>query len=248
MSPRARLVRAAVAIVGLVAIAAACSYLGSWQWRRAGESRALTARFAAAAEEPALDAAPAELGDDLRFRRLAVDGRYVTEPQFLLDNRVRDGVAGYDVLTALTLADGRTLLVNRGWVEADADRSVLPEVAIDGDERAVLGQLDRLPSPGLRLGAAYAAAAARAAVIVVVSPTAQELGSLLGSRPLDYMLSLDAGEPDSFQPDAEPAVLAPERHLAYAGQWLLFALGALGAAVAIARGALRARRAAGPAP
>jgi surfeit locus 1 family protein len=247
VSARARLVRTVVATVGLLALAIACSFLSVWQYRRAEESRAVSARFAAAAEEPALDAVPAQLTEDLRFRRLAVSGHYVPEPQFLLDNRVHDGVAGYDVLTAFALADGRTLLVNRGWVEAGSDRGALPDVAIDGGERTVLGQIDRLPRAGLRLGASYGVGAARAPVIVVVSPTAEELAVLLAARPLDYVLSLDPGEPDSFLRDSEPPVLTPERHLAYAGQWLLFALGAVGAAAAIVRGA-RASRAARPTP
>jgi len=235
VSTRARVVRTAVAIVGLLALAVACSFLSAWQYRRAAESRAVTARFAAAAEEPALDEPPATLTDDLRFRRLAVVGRYRSEPQFLLDNRVRDGAAGYDVLTAFELEDGRTLLVNRGWLEANPDRAVLPDVQIDADERTVRGQLDRLPRAGLRLGASLPAAAAREPVIVVVYPDAAELAALLRARPLDYVLALDPGEPDSFQRDLEPPTLSPERHLAYAGQWLLFGAGALGAAVAVAR-------------
>jgi len=241
VSARARLVRTAVAIVGLLALAVACSFLSLWQYRRAAESRAVTARFAAAAAAPALDAAPKELTDDLRFRRLAAVGRYVPEPQFLLDNRVHDGVAGYDALTAFELADGRLLLVNRGWVEASPNRSVLPDVQIDAGERTVLGQLDRLPRAGLRLGASLPAAAAREPVIVVVYPNAEELGFVLHARPLDYALSLDSGEPDSFVRDSGPAVVSPERHLAYAGQWLLFGIGALGAAVAVARGARASR-------
>ena len=243
MSTRARVVRTAVAIAGLLALALACAFLSVWQYRRAAESRAITARFAAAAEEPALDEAPPELTDDVRFRRLAVAGRYLPEPQFLLDNRVRDGAAGYDVLTAFELRDGRTLLVNRGWVEANPDRGVLPDVQIDADERTVRGQLDRLPRAGLRLGASFPAAAAREPVIVVVSPNAAEIGARLHARLLDYVLALGSGEPDSFARDAEPPVLSPERHLAYAGQWVLFALGAVGAAVAIARSARPVRTA-----
>ena len=246
MSARARLVRSAVAIAGLTALAVACSFLSVWQFRRAAESRAISARFAAAAAEPALDAAPTELTEELRFRRLAVTGRYLPEPQFLLDNRVHDGVAGYEVLTAFRLADGRTLLVNRGWVEANPDRNVLPDVQIDADERALLGQVDRLPRAGLKLGTLTRDEAAHA-LVVVVYPTSAELGTMLRAQPLDYVLALDAGEPDSFLRDPAPPVLSPERHLAYAGQWLLFGLGALGAAIAIVRGA-RSRPVQKPAP
>jgi surfeit locus 1 family protein len=242
VTARAGLFRTVIAIVGLVALGVACSFLSVWQFRRAAESRSVSARFAAAAEEPPLDDPPDELTDALRFRRLAVAGRYVPEPQFLLDDRVHDGVAGYEVLTAFRLADGRTLLVDRGWIEANPDRRVLPDVTVGGAERTVLGQVDRLPRAGLRLGTSAPEEAAPG-VVVVVYPTAEELGVLLHARPLDYVLALDADEPDSFVRDSRPPVLTPERHLAYAGQWLLFALGAVGAAVAIARGA-RAGRAA----
>jgi len=241
VSTRARVVRSAVAIVGLLALAVVCSLLSVWQYRRAAESRAVTARFAAAAAEPVLDEPPPRLTDDVRFRRLAASGHYVPEPQFLLDNRVHDGDAGYDVLTAFGLKDGRTLLVNRGWVEANPDRAVLPDVQVDANERTIVGQLDRLPRAGLRLGASFPAAAAREPVIVVVYPDAAELGAALRARLVDYVLALDSGEPDSFIRDAEPPTLSPERHLAYAGQWLLFGVGALGAAVAVARGARPSR-------
>jgi len=242
----ARFVRTVVAIVGLCALAVACSYLSVWQFRRAAESRAVTASFAAAADEPALDDVPAELTDKLRFRRLEAVGHYVPEPQFLLDDRVRDGVAGYEVMTAFQLADGRTLLVNRGWVEANPDRRVLPDVAIDAAERTISGQLDRLPRAGLRLGTLTPDEAAHG-LVVLVYPTADDLGALLNARPLDYMLALDPDEPESFVRNWQPAVLSPERHLGYAGQWALFALGAVGAAVAVARGA-RARRQSDPTP
>ena len=54
------------------------------------------------------------LTEELRFQRVALIGRYVAEPQILLDGRVHDDAAGYEVLTALELADGRKVLVDRG--------------------------------------------------------------------------------------------------------------------------------------
>ena len=96
--------------------------------------------------------------------------------QVLLDDRIHDGAAGYEVLTALELADGRNVLVNRGWIRADVDRRVLPDVSVDGDEREVSGRLERLPRPGLRLGSARGTAPADAPVIVAVYPTAADSG------------------------------------------------------------------------
>jgi surfeit locus 1 family protein len=228
-------VRTVVAIAGLLSLAGVFASLGAWQLRRAAETRALGAQFAAAQDAPVLERAPDELSDELRFRRLRAHGSYAPKHQFLLDNRVRDGVAGYEVLTPLKLADdSRWVLVNRGWVAAGPDRRVLPEVAVDAGVRAVSGRVERLPRPGIRLGAAGAATAAPGGVAVVVYPTVRELGALLGEPLLDYELLLDDAAADGFARDWRAPGLAIERHLAYAGQWFLLALGAFGASVAIA--------------
>jgi surfeit locus 1 family protein len=227
-------VRTVAAVAVLVLLAGALAALGSWQLRRAGESRALAARFAATASEPALVDAPADWSDELRFRRLGLLGRYAGAHQFLLDNRVRDGVAGYEVLTPFELADAHgLLLVNRGWIAADPDRSVLPDVEVDDAPRAIDGRIERLPRPGFRIGAADSAGNERP-VAVVLYPTAAELGERLGARLPDYQVLLDDGEPDGFARDWRAPGLDPRRHLAYAGQWFLLALGSLAAGVALA--------------
>jgi surfeit locus 1 family protein len=236
VSARAPSVRIIVAIAGLLLVAGVLARLGAWQLRRADETRAIGAQFAAAAEEPALEHAPDAASDELRFRRLRVSGSYMAAHQFLLDNRIRDGVAGYEVLTPLALADDhRRLLVNRGWVPADLDRRVLPDVAVDSAARWVSGRIERLPRPGMRLGAGPASEnAAAEPVAVVVYPTAHELGALLGEPLLDYELLLDDAAPGGYARDWRAPGLAIERHLAYAGQWFLLALGSFGAGVVIA--------------
>jgi surfeit locus 1 family protein len=218
----------------LVLLAGAFTALGSWQVRRAGESRELAARFVATAAAAPLAEAPAAWSDDVRFRRLSVRGSYAGERQFLLDNRVHDGVAGYEILTPFKLAgEPRWLLVNRGWVPADPDRSVLPDVEVDDELRGLDGRVERLPRPGLRLGAADAAPAA-GPVAVVLYPTTVELSARLGVALPDYQVLLSERDPDGFVRDWRAPGLAPQRHLAYAGQWFLLALGSFGAGAAIA--------------
>jgi surfeit locus 1 family protein len=237
VSARARLIRLGVAVVGLLALAGACGWLCTWQLGRAAESREVSARFEAAGQAAPLEAVPDVLSDYRRFQRVALTGRYVAATQVLLDDRVHDGAAGYEVLTALELADGRNVLVNRGWIRADADRRVLPDVSVDGDEREVSGRLERLPRPGLRLGSSRGNAPADAPVIVAVYPTAADIGRWLHSPVLDFELLLDADADDGYVRDWQAPVLSPERHLAYAGQWLVFGLGSIAAAVAVARSA-----------
>jgi surfeit locus 1 family protein len=215
--------------------------LGAWQLRRADESRATLARFAAGGAEATLTAPPRTLDDGVRFRRLEVDGELVGLPQFLLDNMLNEGVTGYHVLTALRVPGVRErVLVNRGWVPAGGDRAVLPHVAVAQGARRVVGRLERLPRPGLRLGAA-AGEAPRDPALVLQYPTAADVAAILGEPVLDYQLLLDPAEPDGYVRQWQAPGLAPERHWAYAGQWLALAVGAVGAAAVILFKAWRRR-------
>ena len=140
-----------VAILGLLAFGALFTSLGAWQVRRADESRATLAQFASGAET-VLATLPASLDDAARFHRVEVEGEYSVEQQFLLDNMLHDGAAGYHVLTPLRMRGSeRRVLVNRGWVPV-GDRQSLPDVGVDEGRRTISGRLERLPRPGLRLG------------------------------------------------------------------------------------------------
>lgn len=229
VSRRAVTARSALAIVGLVALGIVFVWAGSWQWRRAAESRATLAQFAAGAAATPLAVLPWRLEEAERFRRVVVRGEYLPEPQFLLDNMLYEGAVGYHVLTALRVAGVREhVLVNRGWVRADLDRAVLPNVVVEGGSRRVTGRIERLPRSGVRLGTAEAG---RGAVVVLQFPTAEELAGYLGEPVFEYQLLLDAGESDGFGRDWRAPGMAPDRHLAYAGQWWLFAAGVWMAAV-----------------
>jgi surfeit locus 1 family protein len=217
-----------VAIAGLAALAVVFASLGAWQLRRAESSRATQAQFTSGTADEPLAALPRELDASARFRRAELEGEYVAEPQFLLDNMLHDGVAGYHVVTALRVrGERRRLLVNRGWVSAGGDRSRLPDIAVEPGLQTVTGRLERLPRPGMRLGSE---AGGTAQAIVLQYPTAAELEERLGAPVFDYQLLLDADARDGYVRDWQAPGVAPERHLSYAGQWLALAIGAFAAA------------------
>jgi surfeit locus 1 family protein len=227
--------RTYVAVAGLLLLGALFAALGVWQLNRAETSRATRAQFDGGAADAVLTALPRELDGAMRFRRVEVRGHYAGGPQFLLDNMLHDGVAGYHVVTALQVAGRREhVLVNRGWVPAGGDRRVLPDVAVGAGERTVVGRLERLPRPGMRLGANPAEDAAGTEVVVLQYPTAEELARRLGEPVYDYQVLLDAAAADGFVREWQAPGLDPQRHLAYAGQWLALAIGAVGAALVIA--------------
>ncbi|MHB8743997.1 MAG: SURF1 family protein [Sulfuricaulis sp.] len=105
-------------------------YLGIWQLQRAAEKRLLQAQYDSRAAGPAIKVeARLEPPAVLQFYRVVATGYYETDRQILLDNRLYQGQAGYDVITPLRLQDSDVrLLVNRGWIPLGVDREHLPAV------------------------------------------------------------------------------------------------------------------------
>lgn len=105
--------------------------LGYWQLSRAEEKEARFLQLEAYAKQPAITI-PTTLVDleSIKYRRAEVHGYLVPELTVLLDNKVYNGVAGYHVLTPLRIENSDMhVLVNRGWIAAEASRMNLPEIS-----------------------------------------------------------------------------------------------------------------------
>jgi surfeit locus 1 family protein len=202
--------------------------LGRWQLRRADEKRQLYTAFAAGTDSttvvtgttPALP----------RFRHVAARGHYDSARQVLIDNMTNgDGRAGYFVITPFALVGGGWLLVNRGWIPWGASRATRPDLGVDTGERRIEGRVDRLPSPGLRMG--HPAPLAPPFPVVATFPTRADLGELLHEAqfaPAGDLILLDPAVADGYRRDWLPPGIPPMRHTAYAVQWF-----ALAAALAV---------------
>jgi surfeit locus 1 family protein len=120
-----RLIPTLAAVAGVVLTA----YLGSWQMDRAAAKQALQARVELTEHQ-----APVQLPADpvpaasVELRRVEARGELRPDMTILLDNRLRDGAVGYEVLTPLRIGPHMHVLVNRGWVRAEATRDRLPAV------------------------------------------------------------------------------------------------------------------------
>ncbi|HTY92574.1 MAG TPA: SURF1 family protein [Steroidobacteraceae bacterium] len=196
--------------------------LGLWQWDRGTHRQAQWNAFARGADAP-LPLGTRSVGSLPRFQRIAVAGTWDADHQFLLDNRSHAGLPGYEVLTPLRLADGRVLLVDRGWVAFTGSRAKLPPIAITSRPVSVTGRLDGLPVGGLSLG--HAAPGSDASWPKVTSfPTSGELAAALHHALEPGMLLLDPAGPDGYVRDWQPPGLPPLRHWSYAIQWWGFAV------------------------
>lgn len=196
---------------------------GLWQLDRADEKRALQAQFAAGGTAATIHQLVSDAeASGLRYGQLQLTGRYDPDHQVLLDNLSYQGLPGYQVLTPLTTSVG-TVLVNRGWVPANGDRTILPDIRVGNLAREVIGRIERLPQPGIRLAAAPMPAGA-VWPRRLLFPTSAEVSAQSGIALRDYQLLLDPGAADGFVRDWHPGGMSPERHLAYAVQWFGLAL------------------------
>lgn len=189
---------------------------GAWQLGRASEKRALAADFAGGG--PALEwrQLPA---DAPRYQRVTLRGHYDPDRQFLLDNMAHESVAGLQVLTPLVLDDGSAVLVNRGWLPWGPSRAVLPDIAVGGEKRTVVGRIDELPKPGIWLEAPAATGWPR----LVQYPRMEELREALGRELPRWQVLLDPAVPDGFVRAWTVPGTPADRHLGYAVQWFAFA-------------------------
>jgi surfeit locus 1 family protein len=113
--------------------AALTAGLGLWQLDRAAQKDALHASIQARAQEPALSAGQLQ-GLDQVHRLVQLQGQWLAHSTVFLENRPMGGRAGFFVLTALQLPDGRTVLVQRGWQARDLrDRTLTQPVPTPAD-------------------------------------------------------------------------------------------------------------------
>jgi cytochrome oxidase assembly protein ShyY1 len=195
--------------------------LGFWQLRRLDERQALNSAVAEREAEPAVPLAdllgePNFDPDTAEWRRVTAEGTWLPG-QLLVFNRSQNGIAGENVLTALTLDDGTTVIVNRGFVPLARD---VPEPPTT--EAAILATVRESQSGGGE----------------VVDPDTGELAEVqrvdVGRLAPQFdgdvapvYLDLIASEPAITPADPLP-VPPPEQsegnHLSYAIQWFIFSL------------------------
>jgi len=200
---------------------------GLWQLDRAGERRDLLASFADGSEAAVM---PRLIRDDeltaLRYRTLRLNGSYDPDHQVLLDGMSYQGRPGYQVLTPLITLDGE-VLINRGWIPAYGDRSIIPDIRVSAASREVFGRVERLPRPGLRLAGDEPAPDApwpRRLLFPTTAEISAQIGPVRSTVLRDYQLLLDPNDADGYVRDWHPGGMDPARHVGYAVQWFSMAL------------------------
>jgi surfeit locus 1 family protein len=198
-----------------MAACAAGIALGNWQAGRAAEKRALFAEFERALGSPPIELANAADPKDLVLKRVVARGRFADEHTVYLDNKLRRGRPGYEVVTPLRL-NGTHVLVNRGWVEAGKSRAVLPEASAPRGEVRVEGlALARLP----RVLEAGPGATGKLRQNLDIAAFAKETGLRL--EPV--VIEQHSAAPDGLLREWPRPDSGAEKHAGYALQWYALA-------------------------
>ena len=206
-----------------VAVVLFCG-LGLWQLDRARDKGRLMAALERGTRAPvvALPADPAGFGA-LAYQRVRVAGRLRGGRQFLLDNRIHEGRAGFDVLVPLVRGNGDTILVDRGWVPATAGREPARPIRLEAPGEVVARGRLWLPSPGVALGPAVSPGDAGWPRLVTRIDYG-EMGRTLGTELLPAVIRADASVPWALEPRPLQPRFGPMRHVGYAVQWFALAL------------------------
>lgn len=117
--------------------------LGSWQYQKAQKKLAFQTQLDKSMSSKA-DVLPMsdESLESLRFKQVRFVGQYDSEHQIYLDNQVNGETAGFHVITPVKVKNTNLyVLVNRGWIPANAKHDDLPVVATPSIEQTFDGQI-----------------------------------------------------------------------------------------------------------
>jgi surfeit locus 1 family protein len=223
-------------VVGIVALI----NLGFWQLRRLDQRRDFNTRVETRSDlppEPLDDVLASGPPDEIEWRLVTVAGRYLADEQFVVVNRSQGGRAGDNMITPLDLGDGRTLIVNRGFVPLDVEPPPPPDGDVDiigrirqTQERRT-GQLSD-PSDG--------------DLTEVQRLDIPRLAPQLPGEVIPVYVDLVTSEPPEAGGLPEPVPQPPldeGPHLSYAVQWFIFSVCvAVGWVLAVRRSVATRRR------
>jgi len=213
----------ALAVAAIFAVA--CVFLGRWQWHRHEDKAARAQRINSHYSASPVPLSRAMPGPDARlpgaeeWTVVTATGRYAAQNLMLVRNRPNDGAPGYEVVVPLELADGASLLVDRGWIptgQSATEPSAVPaapsgDITVTGWLRVGEPSLGRPPRAG------------QLASINLAEARAQTGTPLYGAY---LVLRDEAGSPGEqiVRPQAlEGPDTGEGPHLAYALQWWLAA-------------------------
>ena len=131
-----------IATALLAITATTCILLGRWQLSRADERREIAAVIERGRHAQSINLNHVAQEEVLQaWRPAEVEGLWKPEWSLLLDNRNLEGKPGLWLATPLLLADGRAVLVLRGWFARPIGSEISPKIQTPPGLQRVTGEI-----------------------------------------------------------------------------------------------------------
>lgn len=203
--------------------------LGFWQLERAEYKATIQEAYLQGQQSAPLGIDEfGRIDQDYQYFPVRLEGQFVEGKHFLLDNQVRDGKTGFNIITPFVEASsGQILLVDRGWIPMRDGREKLPDIQpvlqgkllLEGviyfpSEKAFTLQDDNFQSVNWPL--------------LIQKIDLLSIGQVLGVELAPFLIRpgqevrLETGEAPLRQ--WVMIVMPPEKSIAYAFQWFGMAL------------------------
>ncbi len=201
--------------------------LGNWQLDRAAYKRSLEAEQLERSGQLPTSPSPEMFTPDAvnDFRRVRVDGQFLQDRYFLVDNQINAGVPGYWLVAPFADQEQRLWMANLGWLEAPKTRGQLPKVEIPSDPVALVGSMRPFTGlvPLLRedawADATTAGVALRVQRLDLQAMSAEVITRHPQSQPVPLELRVEPGSPGVVVAAPQGIVGGSERHSGYAVTW-----------------------------
>jgi surfeit locus 1 family protein len=158
-----------------------------------------------------------------QYQRVQVQGLAQLPITLLLDNQHHAHQFGYDVLTPLIMVDGNVLLIDQGWVPGDPSRVSLPDMTGLQSDLHYSGQVYYPAKSAFVLGVGLEVKTPN--VIVIESLNMTMISQFLHKPVYPFIIRQSAERQTRFVRDWPIVASSPVRHIGYAVQWFIFALG-----------------------
>lgn len=202
-------------------------WLGFWQLDRAAQKEQIAENYEQNYNAPPIELSqlPSEDFDQKKWqwRQINLTGTFESAQQFLLDNQPMHFKTGYFVYTPFKVKnETKRILINRGWVMANPDRQILPDVSITEKTISINGLITSPPSTGIVLSDDLTEKMDHG-LIRTQQVNLQNIESLSGSSFFPFIINLDGNSPQGYARNWVIPGSGAEKHYGYAFQWFAMA-------------------------
>lgn len=207
----------------LVSVVAGTLLLARWQWNKAEYKAAQLAMLDRQAAQPPKPLATWAAGvQPPAYQRIALQGEWSTAGAIWLDNRTRDGIAGFElVMPFRVVASGavRWVLVDRGWVAREARDTIAPDKL--GGMASLVAEVEAPPRRIIELSDQVI----EGRVWQNVTPDRYRQHMKVPVEP--YLTRMIGGPADGLSRSWPTPDLGRDRNLGYAFQWVAISIAAI---------------------